>query len=147
MALHDAGCLQAGRLFWLRAHGFWDARLDALGLTPRGRPYEDATRVLALPPAVSDQLAELGTATQREAGYPKAEVTTPRHRDSAPRLTARRLALPCHPVAAAVRGHRARHRGCQVRNLGFRRLAALIHNLVTVAALLGRKPVIPQAPR
>ena len=27
---------KAGRLFWLRAHGFWDARLDALGLTPRG---------------------------------------------------------------------------------------------------------------
>lgn len=32
------------------------------------------------------------------------------------------------------------------RTYGFRRLAALVHNLVTVAALLGRKPVIPQVP-
>jgi len=38
---------KAGRLFWLRVHGFWDARLDATGLTPRGVPFEHTTRVLA----------------------------------------------------------------------------------------------------
>ena len=34
----------------------------------------------------------------------------------------------------------------RARLLGFRRLHALIHNLVTAAALLGRRPVIPQVP-
>ena len=32
------------------------------------------------------------------------------------------------------------------RWLAYRRMHALIHNLVTIAALLERKPVIPQVP-
>ena len=40
---------KAGRLFWLRAHGFWDRQLDELGLTPRGAPFAENTKVLALP--------------------------------------------------------------------------------------------------
>ena len=95
---------KAGRLFWLRAHGFWDARLDNLGLTPRGAPYGARTRVLTLPPATHAAVEALG----RE-------------------------------VARAGRSNKA-------RLLGFRRLHALIHNLVTAAALLGRRPVMPQVP-
>ncbi|KAL1507134.1 hypothetical protein AB1Y20_007987 [Prymnesium parvum] len=97
---------KAGRLFWLRAHGFWDPRLDELGLTPRGRPFSNATRVLALPPSLPAALLELSDATR---------------------------ALPAFPKPHA-------------RLLGFRRLHALIHNLATIAALLARKPVIPQVP-
>ena len=95
---------KAGRLFWLRAHGFWDTRLDALGLTPRGKPFDDETRVLAPPPATHAAVEALGRETARGGGR------------------------------------------TQARQLGFRRLAALIHNLVTVAGLLGRRPVIPQVP-
>ena len=40
---------KAGRLFWLRAHRFWDRRLDALGITPRGAPYDATTKTLSLP--------------------------------------------------------------------------------------------------
>ena len=40
---------KAGRLFWLRAHGFWDERLDDMQITPRGAPFSPQTRALALP--------------------------------------------------------------------------------------------------
>ncbi|KAL1525165.1 hypothetical protein AB1Y20_020036 [Prymnesium parvum] len=97
---------KAGRLFWLRAHGFWDRRLDALGITPRGRPYDARTRALRLP-------AQLHAALER---------LTPRLTGGQPRASVRRRAL------------------------AFRRMHALLHNLVLVAALLGRKPVIPSVP-
>ena len=96
---------KAGRLFWLRAHGFWDRRLDDLGLTPRGRPYDERTRVLALPPQAFDAIGAVGEELGGGGSSPTPE-----------------------------------------RTYGFRRLAALVHNLVTVAALIGRKPVIPQVP-
>ena len=92
---------KAGRLFWLRAHGFWDRRLDATGLTPRGVPYDAGTRVLALPAAT---FAHIGAMA---------------------------------PAAGA---------SSRVRSLAFRRAHALVHNLVLIASLLGRRPVIPQVP-
>ena len=92
---------KAGRLFWLRAHGFWDRRLDETGLTPRGVPYDGDTRVLALP----------------DTAFAHMEGLTP----------------PPNSDAAT-------------RGLAFRRVHSLIHNLVLVAALLGRRPVIPQVP-
>jgi hypothetical protein len=98
---------KSGRLFWLRAHGFWDKRLDTLGLTPRGAPYTSDTRVLALPwAAAGTALARLPEQTRALAGFSK-------------------------PIS---------------RNLGFRRLHALIHNLATLAFLIQRKPVIPRVP-
>ena len=97
---------KAGRLYWLRAHGFWDKRLDKLGLTPRGAPFDDHSKVLALPPAVHAELSALARSTKRLPSFPRPHA----------------------------------------RNLGFRRLAALVHNLVTVAALLHRKPVLPAIP-
>jgi len=97
---------KAGRLFWLRAHGFWDKRLDALGLTPRGPPHTTKTKVLALPHSAAAALARLSTQTRSLAGWPKLKT----------------------------------------RALGFRRLHALIHNLVTLAILTGRTPVIPAVP-
>ncbi len=96
---------KAGRLFWLRAHGFWDERLDALGITPRGKPYDGRTRVLTLP-------AET---------YAAIEALTPPHGGDPPDTSAERW-------------------------LGFRRAHALVHNLVTLASLLGRKPHIPEVP-
>jgi hypothetical protein len=92
---------KAGRLFWLRAHGFWDRRLDATGLTPRGVPYDASTRVLALPAATSAHIGAMA------------------------------------PAAGA---------SSSVRSLAFRRAHALVHNLVLLASLLGRRPVIPQVP-
>ena len=97
---------KAGRLFWLRAHGFWDSRLDEAGLTPRGSPFTAKTRALALPDADIAALSALAEQTKQLAAWP------------APRA----------------------------RGLGFRRLHAIVHNLVTAAALLGRVPVIPQVP-
>jgi len=98
---------KAGRLFWLRAHGFWDKRLDVLGLTPRGAPFASETRVLALPwGAAGATLARLPEQTRALAGFPDAAS----------------------------------------RGLGLRRLHALLHNLVTLAFLIGRKPVIPRVP-
>ena len=112
---------KAGRLFWLRAHGFWDARLDALGLTPRGTPFEvhgaaqplasaapnpnPTTRVLALPPAAHDAVVRL----------------TPYAADGT-------------RASSADRGH------------ALRSAMALIHNLVVVAALVGRRPAMPTWP-
>ena len=106
---------KAGRLFWLRAHGFWDARLDALGLTPRGTLFEvhgaaqplasagpnpnPTTRVLALPPAAHDAVLRL----------------TPYAADGT-------------RASSADRGH------------ALRSAMALIHNLVVVAALVGAAP-------
>ena len=42
---------KAGRLFWLRAHGFWDRRLDDLGITPRGEAVRRRDARAALPAA------------------------------------------------------------------------------------------------
>lgn len=92
---------KAGRLFWLRAHGFWDRRLDATGLTPRGAPFERDTRVLAL----------------GSAAFARFQALAPPPKARAP-----------------------------VRSLAFRRAHALVHNLVLIAALLDRRPVIPQIP-
>jgi len=50
---------KAGRLFWLRAHGFWDTRLDDLGFTPRGPPFTQHTRALKLPDTFFDSVAAL----------------------------------------------------------------------------------------
>lgn len=97
---------KAGRLFWLRAHGFWDQRLDDLGITPRGKPYDASTRTLSLPPTFFKAVAALTPPNEGE------------------------------PPAVSAQG----------RWLAYRRMHALVHNLVTVAALLGRKPVIPQVP-
>ena len=97
---------KAGRLFWLRAHRFWDKRLDALGITPRGKPYSETTRVLALPRSFFDAVAAL----------------TPPHGGELPFVKAKD------------------------RWLAYRRMHALVHNLATIAALLGRLPVIPQVP-
>ena len=97
---------KAGRLFWLRAHGFWDRQLDRLGLTPRGKPYDASTRVLTLPTTLTFALATLARTTRRLPTYPRPHA----------------------------------------RQLGFRRLAATVHNLVTVAGLLRRKPVMPRVP-
>ena len=96
---------KAGRLFWLRAHGFWDERLDSLGITPRGKPFDSRTRVLALPPET----------------YEAIKALTPPHGGNA-------------PTTAKERWY------------AFRRAHALVHNLVTVALLLGRRPVIPEVP-
>lgn len=90
----------------MRAHGFWDRRLDELGITPRGKPYEPSTRVLRLPASAFAAIAKL----------------VPRLREGQARASPRR------------------------RGTAFRRLQALVHNLVTVAALLGRRPVIPAVP-
>ena len=97
---------KAGRLFWLRAHGFWDRQLDDLGLTPRGAPFTDSTTVLALPAAAFDAVEQLGEQTRKLKSWPKPHA----------------------------------------RNLGWRKLHALVHNLVTVAGLIGRKPVLPHVP-
>ncbi|KAL3919280.1 MAG: hypothetical protein SGPRY_005689 [Prymnesium sp.] len=96
---------KAGRLFWLRVHGFWDRRLDELAITPRGSPFESNTRVLTLP----------------SGAYKALEAITPEE----------------------VNGERASSR---VRGLAFRRMHALVHNLVVVAGLLDRKPVLPAVP-
>ncbi|KAL1511963.1 hypothetical protein AB1Y20_005243 [Prymnesium parvum] len=93
---------KASRLFWLRAVGAWDERLDDLALTPHGAPFGVSSRVLSLPPAASAALLALvprGLADDRPA--------------------ARRA---------------------------FRRLHSLVHNLVSVAALLGRTPALPEVP-
>lgn len=98
---------KAGRLFWLRAHGFWDTRLDSLGLTPQGAPFDSQTRALALPQATAEvALARLPSQTRSLAGWPR---------------------IPA----------------CEY---GFRRFHALVHNLVTLAILIGRKPVLPRVP-
>ena len=97
---------KAGRLFWLRAHRFWDKRLDRLGITPRGAPYDETTRTLSLPPGF----------------FSAVDALTPPHNGDMPHVTA------------------------PMRWLAYRRMHALIHNLVTIAALLERKPVIPQVP-
>jgi len=56
---------KAGRLFWLRAHGFWDVRLDQLGITPRGPPFRAATtRALALPDGAYDAIRRLKPPTR-----------------------------------------------------------------------------------
>ena len=97
---------KAGRLFWLRAHGFWDRQLDTLGLTPRGKPFDASTRVLSLPPEAWAAFRGLARTTRQMPTFPRAHAL----------------------------------------HLGFRRLHAVVHNLVTIAGLLGRKPVMPQVP-
>ena len=97
---------KAGRLFWLRAHRYWDPRLDTLGITPRGAPYDDTTRTLSLPTGFFQAVAGLTLPNNGEL----------------PQVTS------------------------QMRWLAYRRMHALIHNLVTIAALIKRKPVIPQVP-
>ena len=97
---------KAGRLFWLRAHKFWDRRLDTLAITPRGAPYTSETKVIKLPQSFFDEVAKL----------------TPPHNGDLPYVTA------------------------TMRWTAYRRMHALIHNLATVAALIDRKPVIPQVP-
>ena len=93
---------KASRLFWLRANGAWDRRLDALGLTPFGTPFSPGTRVLTLPPSAWEAIAAL--------------APLPLNRD--------------RPAAKRV----------------FRQLHALVHNLVTVAALVGRRAAVPEIP-
>ena len=97
---------KAGRLFWLRAHRFWDKRLDELGITPRGAPYDRTTKALSLPPTF----------------FSAVEALTLPHNGDLPFVRA------------------------PERWLAYRRMHGLIHNLVTVAALLNRKPVIPDVP-
>lgn len=97
---------KAGRLFWLRAHGFWDKQLDTLGLTPRGAPFTSTTRVLSLPAAAYSTFKALARTTRKMPTYPRSHAL----------------------------------------HMGFRRLHAVVHNLVTIAGLLGRKPVVPQVP-
>ena len=97
---------KAGRLFWLRAHRYWDKRLDALGITPRGSPYDSKTRTLSLPTGFFEAVRALTLPYDGEL----------------PHVTARQ------------------------RWLAYRRMHALIHNLCTIAVLVGRKPVIPQVP-
>ena len=104
---------KAGRLFWLRAHGFWDRRLDELGLTSsHGRPYGPSTRVLRLPSHASAAIGRL-----------VSDVSE---------LGPTRLA---GPAALSLRDAAA-----------FRTLHAILHNLFTVAALVGRLPVVPRVP-
>ena len=114
----------ASRLFWMRAHGYWDPRLDALALTPHGapfriRPQSDATRVLALTSTAWDSLTRLARELRTATRLPWADARAPY---DGPPPTGLQKAL-------------ARYR--------FR---TLLHNLVTVAALVGRTPVIPKVP-
>ena len=103
---------KAGRLFWLRAHGFWDARLDQLGLTPRGKPFDTSTRVLMMP---------------QDAFSRAVTSLTP-------------------PVNPARQGKKKEHASAPARSYAYRRFHALIHNLVAISALLGRRPLIPDVP-
>ena len=48
---------KAGRLFWLRAHQFWDRRLDTLGITPRGSPFTAATRLVPARPSFGSSIS------------------------------------------------------------------------------------------
>ena len=57
---------KAGRLFWLRAHRYWDKRLDALGITPRGSPYDSKTRTLSLPTGFFEAVRALTLPYDRE---------------------------------------------------------------------------------
>ena len=114
----------ASRLFWMRAHGYWDTRLDSLSLTPHGAPFRvapqtDPTRVLTLTSTARGSLARLARDLRTSIRLPWGDRGRPY---DGPPPTGLQKAL-------------ARYR--------FR---TLLHNLVTVAALVGRTPVIPTVP-
>ena len=115
-----------GRLFTARVNRFWDWRLDALNVTPSGRPFEAGApskmRALALPPALVASLATLvdnapaaGHLKPHRGGTDAAMVPSDEfeERSRAPRHAQQRLA--------------------------FKRFHMMLHNLVLVAALVGRR--------
>ena len=100
-----------GRLFTARVSGLWDERLDALNVTPSGRPYEpqpERMRALVLPASL---LTALPAAVQHVPARQKP------HRGSA--------LEPSGELDEPSRAPRAAHAA-----LGFKRLHMVLHNLV-----------------